>query len=227
MYDPGTLAAGVHTVSVTVADTSGNVAGPVMWQFASVDPARLDLSALAVPSRLVAGQRTVLRFAATANGAPVGATSVRLTSRPAGQTAFGGPRIGTTDAAGEVAFAVRPMFTTDYRVELVDSGTITVVRTVVVAQRVTLASAHARVQRGTPIRLSGAVAPSRPSARVRVQLLTRRGWATVARPRLSIRSRYATALIPRVPGRYLFRVVAAASDRNAAGTSRTIAVRVR
>ena len=43
VYDPGNLGAGVHTVSVTVADSSGNVAGPVMWQFAVVDPARLDV----------------------------------------------------------------------------------------------------------------------------------------------------------------------------------------
>jgi large repetitive protein len=33
-YSPGNLGAGVHTVSVTVADVAGNQAGPVMWQFA-------------------------------------------------------------------------------------------------------------------------------------------------------------------------------------------------
>jgi hypothetical protein len=33
-YAPGNLGAGVHTISVTVADNAGNVAGPVMWQFA-------------------------------------------------------------------------------------------------------------------------------------------------------------------------------------------------
>ncbi|HEY3763973.1 MAG TPA: Ig-like domain-containing protein, partial [Gaiellales bacterium] len=33
-YAPGTMAPGVHTVSVTAADRSGNVAGPVVWQFA-------------------------------------------------------------------------------------------------------------------------------------------------------------------------------------------------
>ena len=33
-YAPGNLGAGVHTIAVTVADNAGNVAGPVMWQFA-------------------------------------------------------------------------------------------------------------------------------------------------------------------------------------------------
>jgi hypothetical protein len=62
---------------------------------------------------------------------------------------------------------------------------------------------------------------------VRVQLLTGRGWVTVATPRLTVRSRFGASLVPRVAGRYLFRVVAPASDRNAAGTSRTVAVQVR
>jgi hypothetical protein len=227
VYDPGTFAAGVHTVSVTVADTSGNTAGPVMWQFASVDPARIELAATSVPVRLVAGQQATLRFRATANGAGLDTAQVRLTSRAAGGAGFGDPHTAGSDANGEVSFTVHPTMTTDYRAELVDSGTVSVVRTVVVAQRVTLAPASGRVRRGTPIRLSGAVAPARSGAHVRVQLLTHRGWVTVATPRLTLRSRYAASLVPRVAGRYLFRVVAAADDRNAAGTSRTVAVRVR
>jgi len=37
-YAPGNLGAGVHTIAVTVADNAGNVAGPVMWQFAVAKP---------------------------------------------------------------------------------------------------------------------------------------------------------------------------------------------
>ncbi|MGZ4626958.1 MAG: hypothetical protein ACXV3S_11850, partial [Kineosporiaceae bacterium] len=44
-YAPGTLSAGVHTVSVTAADRAGNVVGPVTWQFAVADPAVLRLAA--------------------------------------------------------------------------------------------------------------------------------------------------------------------------------------
>ena len=45
LYAPGNLGAGVHTIAVTVADNAGNVAGPVMWQFAVADPASLGLTA--------------------------------------------------------------------------------------------------------------------------------------------------------------------------------------
>jgi len=62
---------------------------------------------------------------------------------------------------------------------------------------------------------------------VAVQMLTRRGWTTVAQPRLSRRSAFSTVVVPRFPGQYLFRVLAAATTRDAAGASRTVAVRVR
>jgi hypothetical protein len=61
---------------------------------------------------------------------------------------------------------------------------------------------------------------------VRVQLLTRRGWVTVSTPHLSARSRFTATLLPRVSGRYVFRVVAAATAGNATGTSRSVTVRV-
>jgi hypothetical protein len=226
VYDPGTLGAGVHTVAVTVADNSGNVAGPVMWQFAVADPAKLDVTAVSGASHIVAGQSTSLRYEATANGAPLPTATLRLTSRAAGEVAFGNPRVLATDAAGQVAWTVRPTTTTDYRVELVDSGTITVARTLVVAQRVGLAAAQTRLHRGTTIRLSGQVLPGRGGAVLRVQLFTRRGWVTVSHPRLSTRGRYSATLLPRVAGRYLFRVVAPADASNAAGTSHNLTVLV-
>jgi hypothetical protein len=37
-YAPGSLAPGVHTVSVTAADRAGNVAGPIEWEFAVASP---------------------------------------------------------------------------------------------------------------------------------------------------------------------------------------------
>lgn len=226
VYDPGTLGAGVHTVAVTVADSSGNVSGPVMWQFAVADPAKLDVVTVAGAGHIVAGQSTTLRYRATSNGAALPSTTLRLTGRSAGGAAFGNPRVLVTDASGEVAWTVRPTTTTDYRVELVDSGTITVVRTLVVAQRVGLAAAQTRLHRGTTIRLSGRVLPGRGGATVRVQLFTRRGWVTVSSPRLSTRGHYSATLLPRVAGRYLFRVLSPADATNAAGTSQSVTVRV-
>jgi len=226
VYDPGNLAAGVHTVAVTVADTSGNVAGPVMWQFAVSDPARLDVAATGGAGRILAGQSTTLRYRATSNGAALAGVTLRLTSRPGGAASFANPRTVVTDAAGEAAFAVSPQVTTDYRLELVDSGTISVARTVVVDQRVGLSSDRSSQRRGTAIHLSGRVQPAHGGLSLRVQLFTHHGWVTVARPVLTIRGRYTATLVPRVAGRYVFRVLAPATAENGAGVSRSVSVRV-
>jgi hypothetical protein len=121
---------------------------------------------------------------------------------------------------------VHPRLTTEYRVVVVETGAETDARTVVVAQRVTLSAARSRVHRGGTIHLSGSVQPAHAGAAVRVQLLTRRGWVTVSKPHLSARSRFTATLLPRVKGRYVFRVVAAATAGNATGTSRSVTVRV-
>ena len=226
VYAPGNLGAGVHTVAVTVADTSGNVAGPVMWQFAVADPARVAVSALSVPSRITAGGSARLRYRATANGNPLVGTGLRLESRPAGQAGFSDAGVRVTDAGGDASWAVHPRVTTEYRVVVVESEAESDVRTVVVGQRVSLSAARSRVHRGGTIHLSGSVQPAHAGAAVRVQLLTRRGWVTVSRPHLSARSRFTATLLPRVSGRYVFRVVAAATAGNATGTSRSVTVRV-
>jgi hypothetical protein len=225
-YAPGNLGAGVHTIAVTVADLSGNLAGPVMWQFAVADPATLDLVATAAPGRITAGQRVELHFQARSNGVALAGALVRASSRVAGQTGFSPGSLLTAGAAGELTLAVAPMHTTVYRFELASDPSVWVEHTVVVAQRVTLAAASATVRRGAPIRLSGSVLPARPGLALRIQMLTARGWVTVATPSLSPRSRFAGTLLPRIRGHYLFRVVAPSSPLNAAGTSRTITVRV-
>ena len=226
VYDPGNLGTGVHTVSVTVADTSGNVAGPVMWQFAVSDPARLDVVVAGGAGRIVAGGSTTLRYRATSNGSALAGATLRLTSRPGTAASFGNPRVVVTDSAGEAAFAVSPLVTTDYKLELVDSGSVSVARTVVVAERVGLAAGRSTQRRGTTIHLSGRVLPVHGGIRLLAQTFTRHGWVTVARPLLSSTGRYSATLLPRVAGRYVFRVLAPATPDNAAGTSRSVSVRV-
>jgi hypothetical protein len=226
VYDPGNLGSGVHTVAVTVADSSGNVAGPLMWQFAVADPARLDLAVVGGADRIVAGGSTTLRYQATSNGSPLAGATLRLSSRTAGAASFGAPRVLVTGPGGEISVAVHPLETTDYKVELVDSGTVSAAHTVVVAQRVGLAASRATQRRGTTIHLSGRVLPAHGGIAVRVQLFTRRGWVTVAKPIATARGRYAATLLPRVAGRYVFRVIAPATTANAGGTSRSVTVRV-
>jgi hypothetical protein len=225
-YAPGNLGAGVHTIAVTVADLSGNTVGPVMWQFAVADPATFDLVGIAAPGRTTAGQRVELRFAARSNGVGLAGAVVRASSRVAGQVSFSAGRLLTAGAGGEVSLPVAPLHTTTYRFELASDPSVSIEHTVVVGQRVTLTAASTTVRRGTPIRLSGRVLPAHPGQALRIQMLTGRGWVTVAAPKLSARSLFSGTLLPRLPGRYLFRVVAPATALNASGTSRTVSVRV-
>jgi hypothetical protein len=225
-YAPGNLGAGVHTISVTVADTAGNVAGPVMWQFAVADPASLELTAAGGPSSLVYGHAATLRFSAASNGTGMAGARILVSARPAGSAAFGPARVVTASSTGIAEFSVSPARTTVYRVELEADPSVKAERTLVVHQRVTLAASRHRMRRGGTLQLAGRVAPGR-AGRVSIQLLTASGWRTVAQPRLSARSRFHATVVAAVPGRYVLRAVAAATARNAGGTSASVSVRVR
>ena len=225
-YAPGNLGAGVHTIAVTVADNAGNVAGPVMWQFAVADPASLGLAAAGGPASIVAGHAAALRFTATSNGAGMAGARVLVSARPAGNAAFGPAKIVTASTAGVAEFSVSPARTTVYRVELEADPSVQTERTLVVHQRVTLAASAHRMRRGGALQLTGRVAPGR-GGRVSIELLTATGWRTVARPRLSARSAYRATVIAALPGRYVLRAVAAATAANAGGTSPSVTVRVR
>lgn len=226
-YSPGNLGAGVHTISVSVADAAGNQAGPVMWQFAVADPATLGVAFRGGPASIVAGAHATLVFAATASGAPLAFAHVLVSTQPAGQAGFGPARTLIASASGLISWPVAPARTTVYRVALADDPGTVATRTLTVRQRVLLAASAHTLRRGSALRLSGRVQPLRPGVRVALELLTRHGWAVVARPRLGANSSFSTVVIPPVSGRYLFRAVVAASPANAAGTSPTVAVFVR
>jgi hypothetical protein len=225
-YAPGALAAGVHTVSVTVADRAGNVAGPVMWQFAVADPATLDLQA-SRPVALTAGGRAIVRFTARTNGTPLAGARIVVSSRPAGRRGLHTIRTLTTGAAGNASLTVAPMRNTTYRAVLDAAPATAATTSVTVRQRVTLRADRLRLRRGGVVRLSGRVQPGSPGHRVRVQLLTASGWRTVAQPTLGAASRYVKTVIAALPGRYVLRVVAPATLANAQGTSATVTVRAR
>jgi hypothetical protein len=176
---------------------------------------------------MVSGKSGALRFAVLSSGAPLAGARVQLSARRAGQAAFSPVGIATSDAAGEVAWTIAPSHTTTYRIELADDESVASERTVSVSRRVTLSAASARVRRGGTIRLSGRVEPVAPGRQISVQMLTSRGWVTVAKPRLSGASTFTRTLVPRVAGRYIFRAVARAMTDNTAGASRTVTVRVR
>jgi hypothetical protein len=223
-YAPGSLAAGVHTVSVTVADRAGNVAGPIVWEFAVASPADLHLAGQTATS-IVAGGKVAMRFVARDGSTPMTGARIVIAARAAGGTGFHTLRTMTTNAAGAVAWIAAPLRNTVYRAELEAASTVRASRTVAVRQRVALVADRLRVQHGGAVRLSGFVSPGHPGGRVQVQVLTGSGWRTVASPRLGIGSHFAKTVIAAARGRYVLRVIARATATNATGRSRTITVR--
>jgi large repetitive protein len=223
-YAPGSMAPGVHTVSVAVADRAGNVAGPIEWEFAVASPADLHLVAQTATS-IVAGGKVTMRFLARDGAAPMAGTRVVIAARTAGGTGFHTVRTMATNAAGAASWIAAPLRNTVYRAELANAPTVRASRTVTVRQRVALLADHLRIHRGGAVRLTGLVSPAHPGARVSVQVLTASGWRTVARPRLGIGSHYTKTVVAAARGRYVLRVIAPATPTNAAGRSRTITVR--
>src|SRR5205823_8894394 len=118
-YTPGNLGAGVHTISATVADRAGNATGPVMWQFAVADPAKLELALQSAPAGLVYGQQGMIVARATADGQALAGADVRVSTKPAGSASFGPSRMLETSATGVVRWDVAPSHTTSFRPELV------------------------------------------------------------------------------------------------------------
>jgi len=179
------------------------------------------------PTQLVFGRSGTIVLHATAGGQPLAGSRVLVSSMPAGSAAFGPARVLVSGADGQVRWTVSPARSATFRAELADQPGVSVQRTVGVHRRVTIAADHSTIRRGLPVRLSGSVGPSAPGARVTVQLLTSRGWTPVAFPRLGGRSGYSATVVPRLPGRYLLRVVAPATAVNLGGVSRTVVVVVR
>ena len=157
----------MHTISVTVADNAGNVAGPVMWQFAVADPASLGLAAAGGPASIVAGHAATLavhrnqqrRRDGRRPGARVRPTRRKRRLRPR-EDRYG------IEPPGWPSSRSRRRATTVYRVELEADPSVQTERTLVVHQRVTLAASAARMRRGGALQLSGRVRPGPGRARL-------------------------------------------------------------
>ena len=180
-YAPGDLGAGVHTIAVTVADAAGNVAGPLMWQFAVADPATLSRAPWSAPVVARVGGRRHRGAVRDQRRRPL--AGARCSSPPgSGSAGFGAARTWVADVGGTDPPADRARPHHRYHVELADHPTVRSTSRWRWRRRVSLAAGRGRCATGTALRLSGTVEPLAPGGRVTVQLLTGRGWVTVAHP---------------------------------------------
>jgi hypothetical protein len=230
----GTQAPTVNDGSLVTAVTIPAKDGLVLLGTASTGTLR------ASATTLTYGQATTLRIAVP----PASSTAVRIEKMTANSPEWEQVATLTIDASGAAQLAVAPLVTTDYRVVLVDTGTVSNVVTVGVKARVTIKSSKTTIRRRRPVTIGGKVttgvnslvgAPSGGSSPtvsnevVRAVLQCRVGlrWITLKRVSMSSTGRYHVHIRPRVRGTHSYRIRVASSGANAAAVSRIIRIRVR
>jgi hypothetical protein len=176
--------------------------------------------------------------------APVSSVSVGIEQMTASSPEWAQVATLTTDANGVAQLSVTPLVTTDYRMVLVDTGTVSNVLTVGVKARATVRSSRTTIRRKRLVTMSGRVTTgvsslvgvasmgSTPTVNAEVvrailQRKAGRRWINVKRVSISSTGRYHVHIRPRARGAYRYRIRVASSGANAACVSRTIRIRVR
>jgi hypothetical protein len=189
---------------------------------------------------LTYGQTTTLWIAV----ATVSSTSVHIEKMTANSPQWSQIATLATDASGVAQLSVTPLVTTDYRMVLVDTDTVSNVVTLSVKARATVKSSRRTIRRRTSVTMSGKVTtgvrslasaasmgstPTVTTEVVRAVLQRKVGhrWITVKRVSISSTGRYHVHIRPRARGTYRYRIRVARSGANAAAVSRTIRIRVR
>lgn len=105
-------------------------------------------------------------------------------------------------------------------------GTISGLRVVSVAYRVTAAGNKTVIKRHKPVRISGSVAPGH-GVRVVLQRRVGKRWVSTSSGRTNLLGRYVFSVRPRKAGTAIYRVFAKRGDAVAVGYSPHVAFHVR
>lgn len=162
-------------------------------------------------------------------GAPVPPVPVTLVWRHPGSTAWSALASTTSTSAGTYAFAVKPIFHTEYQARFGGSTSFlpaTSTNVTVTSVPVVAASASpTTVPHGTATRIAVTVRPSHPGQRVVLQRLVGTTWTWVANGTLSASSTYTFTAVPATVGTYTYRVYRSADADHSVGISANVTVR--
>jgi hypothetical protein len=193
------------------------------------------------------GQTTTLRIGVT----PAAGVQLRLESKSATSLDWVGIALLTTDANGNVSLPVGPLATTNYRVVVVNDGSISNVVTVRVRAVASAKTSKSTVYKTSSLTVSGTVSSATttltrlsmlasianvdgtnppkvaPARAVLQQKLGKGGWKTIRVLGLSATGGYKVKLYPHVRGTRYFRVVVSATALNETGYSNSAKLAVR
>jgi hypothetical protein len=167
------------------------------------------------------GQTTTLRIALT----PGCAMQVRVEKRTAGSLTWALVATLMTDGSGAAQLTVSPLTTTDYRVVVVDTETVSDTVTITVNAHTTIHSSRKIVHKTSHIVVSGTVSSSSTST-VLLQCSVRGTWRTVRRIRTSATGHYSTSVGFGIRGTHTYRIAIATRANRVRVLSATVRVRV-
>jgi hypothetical protein len=193
------------------------------------------------------GQTTTLHIGVK----PAAGIQVRLESKTATSIGWVGIALLTTDANGNVALPVAPLATTDYRVVVVDGGSVSNIVNVRVRAVASAKGSKNTVYKTSSLTVSGSISSATttlvrlsmlasissidgtnppkvgPARAVLQQKIGKGGWKTIRVLSLSSTGGYRVKLYPRIRGTRYFRVVVSATALNESGYSNSVKLAVR
>lgn len=182
---------------------------------------------ISAPSAVTYGTTaTVSGKLTTTSGAAVAGQKVVLQWRQAGTTTWRTVASGTTSSTGTASLRYTPGTNGYFRLYAHSSWSYLAVTsasvTTLARWRVSAAFYDATVSRGTTIRLTGKVAPTRAGTTVQRQRYVNGAWTTVASTTVRSDGTYAFSFTWNTAGAYTYRVVVPGTSLNAAGYSATL-----
>lgn len=206
---------------------------PLIRSYAqSLAPASTDVTAAGVPA-LVFGSPMAISSTVTSQGAPLAGVPALLQFRPAGgkKKAWTDVQSVATGPDGVAAFTVTPTQTGDWQVVVppADARTegVSAPFTTQVLSLVTAVPKETRVPRGDRVVVKAWARPAMPGQSVVLQIQRGPKWKNVASLKANDKGRARlVATVPKLKGRYVYRVVAVAKGNILANSSTEIPIRV-
>ncbi len=204
---------------------------PLLRSYAqALAPASTDVTVAGVPVT-VFGQPVTVTATITSSGAPVAGAQAILQFRPQGKKRFSDVQSAATGPDGVVAFQVAPSGTGDWQVAAppADARTegVSAPFTTQVLSLVTATPKNVRVPRGEKVVVRAWARPALAGQTLALQIQRGAKWKNVVTKKANEKGRARLkASVPKVKGKYIYRVVAVGKGSVLANASTEIPIRV-
>jgi hypothetical protein len=212
-----------YTLEVKARNAAGDGASSQQVTFTPRAPSRLTAAPTAATT---AGHPVTLSARLSAGEQPQAGRSLEIQGRLDGTTTWHSLAHATTDNDGRATYQTDPSHNSDFRWRWAGNAASTAAMSperVVIVRSTVHATSAATGMSAHPVKISGAVFPAAPNARVVLQRYTAHAWQTVARQPLGHGRTFAFVL-PAAAGTHRYRVHKPRDSRNGANSSLGLSV---